>query len=339
MEGSIPKFITEALKIAQRYITSQLRPNNFNLNIVISADNDFYSSQSGGKTGLGSSAALTVSLIGALLIHYLPDFSFSNQEDLRTLEILSHLSHFHAQGKVGSGFDISCAVYGSQTYRTFTKSIFEGLDKFNSINNIISLNWDQEHEKFGLHPALSILMGDVHSGSNTPKMVGAVMTWMENNMEAKRLWQDVNYENTILLKLFVELLDLNDSYTVMNELSKIPAIQWKSLSKCHECLINIYKSGMKSNHILSKITEMSKIPIIPTYSLKLINKTLLLPGVLMAGIPGAGGFDAIYCICLSASARTNVIQQWKSRMDNIRPLNCVSSDDSVKVHDVDFEFE
>lgn len=74
------------------------------------------------KTGLGSSAALTTSLVGALLqfdgivkLKLNPDAAVNDDRHDRDLEIIHNLgqvAHSLAQGKVGSGFDVSSAVYG-----------------------------------------------------------------------------------------------------------------------------------------------------------------------------------------------------------------------------------
>jgi len=66
------------------------------------------------KTGLGSSAALTTSLVSSLLqwfevtrVGLRPDL-----EDRRVVHNLAQLVHANAQGKIGSGFDVAAAVYG-----------------------------------------------------------------------------------------------------------------------------------------------------------------------------------------------------------------------------------
>lgn len=61
------------------------------------------------KTGLGSSAALVSSLVAALF-HYVGLMNSQQQRDLS--HNVAQFCHCSAQGKVGSGFDVSAAFYG-----------------------------------------------------------------------------------------------------------------------------------------------------------------------------------------------------------------------------------
>ncbi|WFD44504.1 phosphomevalonate kinase [Malassezia psittaci] len=125
------------------------------LEITIVGDNDYYSHRVEGrapcikelqalppfasqhcfladvhKTGLGSSAAMTTSLIGALLVHLgIVDYDRTEQhfplESLAWIHNAAQLAHCAAQGKVGSGFDVSSSVWGSQLYRRFDASLIQ----------------------------------------------------------------------------------------------------------------------------------------------------------------------------------------------------------------------
>ena len=63
---------------------------------------------------MGSSAALTTSLVGSLLQFFgIVRIGYRKQEkDRQLIHNLSQLVHSSAQGKIGSGFDVSAAVYG-----------------------------------------------------------------------------------------------------------------------------------------------------------------------------------------------------------------------------------
>lgn len=75
------------------------------------------------KTGLGSSAAMVTSLVAAIYIHCSastqPTYIVQSQDKLRLIHNTAQFAHSKAQGKVGSGFDVSAAVWGSQIYQRF----------------------------------------------------------------------------------------------------------------------------------------------------------------------------------------------------------------------------
>lgn len=141
--------------------------------LVLRADNDFYSQQNWltahnlelcvdslrkvpqyapligdvSKTGLGSSAALTASVVAALIRYGRKRLLMQQQQltatdsdslkkeddDIPTLVESIHrvaqCSHCVAQGKIGSGFDVYTACYGTCAYSRFAASRIEPLMK------------------------------------------------------------------------------------------------------------------------------------------------------------------------------------------------------------------
>lgn len=77
------------------------------------------------KTGLGSSAALVTSIVGALMGHLDLLNQDPTHDELTRVHHIAQFVHCLAQGKIGSGFDISSAVWGSQIYRRFSYSVLE----------------------------------------------------------------------------------------------------------------------------------------------------------------------------------------------------------------------
>lgn len=134
------------------------------------------------KTGLGSSAALTSSLVGALLhATGVVDMIAPNSEMLRVIHNLAQLAHALAQGKIGSGFDVSAAIYGSQLYSRFSAS---NIDALSVIRNDGSCDdemlfcivmqptiWNQTITNLSLPPHIDIVLGDVCGGSSSTSMV------------------------------------------------------------------------------------------------------------------------------------------------------------------------
>lgn len=66
------------------------------------------------KTGLGSSAALTTSLVSGLLVSFgiIQAHPHLTPHDCRIVHNLAQIVHCKAQGKIGSGFDVATAIYG-----------------------------------------------------------------------------------------------------------------------------------------------------------------------------------------------------------------------------------
>ena len=65
------------------------------------------------KTGLGSSAGLVTVLVTALVSCFKQNLDVSSKDDMRLIHNLSQVAHCQAQGKIGSGFDVAAAVYGT----------------------------------------------------------------------------------------------------------------------------------------------------------------------------------------------------------------------------------
>lgn len=54
------------------------------------------------------------------------------------------------------------------------------------------------------------------------------------------------------------------------------------------------------------------VPIEPPVQTKLVDATCALPGVLCAGVPGAGGVDAVFAITVHPESESGVRELWAS---------------------------
>ena len=247
---------------------------------------------SANKTGLGSSAALVTALTAALLSFYIPSeqgSSPASTTQIRKAQArvhnLAQAAHCNAQGKVGSGFDVAAAVYGSCIYRRFSPSILEDLGGLGSARFRLRLQdciddsegskiWDTFINKDGVRigKGFRLVLCDVDCGSETPGMVKKVFAWRkENPGEAALLWETLQRGN-------------EDLRCGLNELSSSAPID------AYENLRNIIFTNR------SLIREMSKkadVPVEPLSQTHLIDACSALPGVVGGVVPGAGGFDAI----------------------------------------------
>ena len=61
------------------------------------------------KTGLGSSACVTVAVVSMVCL-------MNNRLERQLVDCISQIANLEAQGKIGSNFDISAAVFGTHIY-------------------------------------------------------------------------------------------------------------------------------------------------------------------------------------------------------------------------------
>ncbi|KAF2832896.1 Phosphomevalonate kinase [Ophiobolus disseminans] len=239
------------------------------------------------KTGLGSSAALVTSFTAAVLSFYLPTekWDLKTQEGLRILHNLAQASHSHAQGKVGSGFDIASAVYGSCLYTRFSPALLNALPAPGTPGFATALqtlvegpSWDTQIQKAAIKMprGLRLVMCDVDCGSETPGMVKQVLKWRADNPEeADKIWDDLQKGNEALAKELTRLACTND-----NESAADPYTQLRTLINTNRTLIR-------------QMSLASRVPIEPPQQTKLLDYCSTIDGIIGGVVPGAGGYDAI----------------------------------------------
>ncbi|OAA61517.1 phosphomevalonate kinase [Cordyceps fumosorosea ARSEF 2679] len=282
-----------ALTYANTVTNSTTAPSSSRL--VILADNDYYSNpattdapgrfakfgvtlREAHKTGLGSSAALVTALTAALLTHYLPRDRFDASTDAgrAALHNLAQAAHCAAQGKVGSGFDVAAAVYGSCTYRRFSPSVLAGIPEAGAPGFAARLvevvddrgaAWDVEvkaADGLRMPRGVTLRMCDVDCGSQTVGMVKQVLAWRAQDAAGStRLWDELQARNEALAQVL-----RNDA------LGEVPSrIQ-----------------GVRE--LIRAMGERSGVPIEPPAQTELLDAAARVEGVHGGVVPGAGGFDA-----------------------------------------------
>ncbi|KAH7483563.1 hypothetical protein FOMA001_g6422 [Fusarium oxysporum f. sp. matthiolae] len=292
-------FVETTLSYALTYIdrVAKQRPSHSmaSARLIILADNDYYSHSESestrqgrfakfpvtlgdaNKTGLGSSAALVTSLTAALLAHYLPEDLFNIQSDRgkRTLHNLAQAAHCAAQGKVGSGFDVATAVYGSCRYRRFSPDTLSSIPEPGAAGFADALvklvdgesAWDVEVLKDAviMPKGVVLRMCDVDCGSKTVGMVKKVLKWRSSNPEeSKKLWDELQKRNEQL----IATLNAGD---IENLPGKITAVR----------------------EMIRQMGSASDVPIEPESQTELLDALSTVEGVYGGVVPGAGGYDAL----------------------------------------------
>jgi len=311
------------------------------------------------KTGMGSSATLVTSLVGCLLRFFdliaLPLRIQSHgqeerqqqdtqnvQDGLRIAHNLSQICHCYAQGKIGSGFDVSSAVYGSHIYSRFSPSILQHvlsdenphraglLDvvRDSSTCNDSTPIWDCTVTPLRLPKGLELLMADVCGGSESPSMARKIVSWKERAIKESehrdeiRVWNSlvqVNKQIQQSLQSLCEYEDLLDNHElVWRNLSCKTSAQWiviaasvtvdndaghieekvtsTNVKKVARALVELRSRFFEARTLLKRMGELSGVPVEPDTQTYLANATMEIPGVIAAGVPGAGGEDALFVL-------------------------------------------
>ncbi|RIB21875.1 ribosomal protein S5 domain 2-type protein [Gigaspora rosea] len=306
------------------------------------------------KTGLGSSAAMTTSLVAALFVYFKCVDNVNDDIKERTLiHNVSQFCHCLAQGKVGSGFDVSAAVWGSHVYKRFSPAILEPVIKSENNIDITVLNkiidpdykWDNQIKSFTLPPEFKMILAEVDSGSNTPSMVGKVLAWRKANPEqgTNKLWNTIASNCAIVIDNLIELTneyekDKTEYNEAIRTCSCVNGSTWSNLldkersgKRIFELLYSIFTEYQKVRQSLRDMSNMSDAPIEPPMQTRLLDACTEVPGVVMAGVPGAGGYDAIFCIGIGDKFVTQVEKVWENWNEmSVGPLLTNESSEGFK---------
>jgi phosphomevalonate kinase len=307
------------------------------------------------KTGLGSSAAMVTSLVAALLCHF-NAVDINKESGREIVHRVAQFVHCLAQGKVGSGFDVSSATFGSQKYTRFDSAVLQKcLETAETANkkstnvvcdkatlqvliNDLELNqlssgitkpsvWDHKHTAFQLPTGFHLFVADVDQGSNTPSMVRSVLQWKSQKKEAAtKLWNKIDELNNKTEELFNELQtyaneNLQLYQSTLSQLNSLKASEWNKQYdsqkqplqyKIADCMSRLRTTFTQVRYGMKQMGNESKVPIEPDEQTKLLDATMDVNGCLLAGVPGAGGFDAISCILFGdeISTKQRVEQMW-----------------------------
>ncbi|EPX74926.1 phosphomevalonate kinase [Schizosaccharomyces octosporus yFS286] len=336
-------FVQLALFYVLNYIfPSGKQPEDWrDLNVIIQVDNSYYHQpelpkdlhsypkfnflncklHEVKKTGLGSSAAMITSFISSVFLtlsQLTGKDSAQPQLTIPTKTIihnLSQIAHCAAQGKVGSGFDVGAAVWGSCIYRRFDPQLIQHLlvdptyqltgEHFSGdLRQVVQKEWSPV-KPFTLPSHYRLLMGDVAGGSGTPGMVKKVQKWQKENKDSEKLFNDLYSHVSALQHLFM------------------------SATKSSTDLRNHFQSIRK---ILQSLTSLANVDIEPEAQSKVLDKLEAIDGVVGTGVPGAGGFDAQFCVLQNDKHQIEkVIDLWNSC--GVTPMQVGPTDAGLSVVD------
>ncbi|KAH7923401.1 Phosphomevalonate kinase [Leucogyrophana mollusca] len=274
------------------------------------------------KTGMGSSAALITSLVSALLLRFSvispSDFAETGSADRRLAHNAAQFVHCLAQGKVGSGFDVAAAVFGSQLYTRFDPAVLQPLMNDDASESralapiLSSPAWNYRVEPFCLPPLTRLVLADVDAGSDTPSFIGQVLKWRKENPEAaSTLWASINQSNQSLAKRLLYLSQAHASHpadyeSAVRRISDLPPSEWQqhrkdpNLSLPAQVILQVfylvYEHAQAIRQHMRSMGKGANVHIEPPEQTALLDACMSQAGVICGGVPGAGGYDAIWLL-------------------------------------------
>ncbi|MRH44439.1 phosphomevalonate kinase [Aquibacillus halophilus] len=169
------RFIQHTISVVEQYLQGkEIKLQPLHLEITSELDD-----QSGSKYGLGSSAAVVVSVVTSMLNFYKSE-SFQISHEL--IFKLSAIAHVKTQGN-GSGADIAASTFGGWIcYTAFQADwLIEELEDGKTIENLIKEDWPNLMIEAIIPPTdLRLCVGWTGSEASTAPMITKVQALREN---------------------------------------------------------------------------------------------------------------------------------------------------------------
>jgi phosphomevalonate kinase len=277
-------------------------------------------------------------LVSALLAMYLhkDGFDVQDPQNQRRIHNLAQAAHCAAQGKVGSGFDVAAAVYGSSLYRRFTPAILEKVGEPTSpgfgerlhrcVDDLeVDSKWDVEvgSKAVQIPETLLLVMCDVDCGSETPGMVKKVLQWRKDKAEeSSLLWNALQQGQQ---ELCAELRRLAGTQATESDFTTLGDI------------LETIRS------LVREMSVKSDVPIEPPVITQLLDDCTSIAGVVGGVAPGAGGYDAVALLLKNDPAVLDELhgklEGWKSqdesgaKIGNVRLLGVKQENEGIRAED------
>jgi phosphomevalonate kinase len=302
-------FVKTAVDYSLKYLQASGMEKELKTNFSITTKSDPAFGSGGAKSGLGSSAAVTVAAVGAVFSLHGKDLNSSRS----VIHKIAQLAHSHAQGKIGSGFDVAAACFGGCEYSRYSPAFAENVDCSTpqAVKNAVDKAWDYSAREVKIPEDWIAAMGNVEGESaSTSEMVKALKAWKDKAPEEyKELFGRVNETNK----------------------GGINALRNYSETRSQVSLLTFREAFARGWELTALMGEKAGVGIEPKHLKKAVKETSGIKGVIGCKLPGAGGGDSIAALCENIEAKREVEEYWRSYSEaKIKPIEINYDNEGMK---------
>lgn len=285
-------FLLGSVESALLYISSKgVKPKGFTLTTTNDEGMTYQFGES--KAGFGTSSASTVAAVAALLAFH--GFGIDSLEERQLVNKIAQYTHYLIQGKVGSGFDVSCACFGPHFFkRASPKLILESRDAVAAV----SKEWDNGYETAPWPAFFSSLMAFTGRSASTSEAVKKTEAFRKASPANEAEYQEFIRENDAVNKRL---------HTLWNEIAKLKNAR-EAGAKLAE-LKALLKQSWRQRKEMGEMTGVEVETDDDTALLEECERN----GALFATMPGSGGGDSVFAVCTSRGDRMILTQFLKSK--------------------------
>jgi phosphomevalonate kinase len=241
------------------------------------------------KIGFGSSAAISVAVVAGIL--KLNGYDIRKKRNKEIIYKISTISHFFAQKKLGSAFDVAASTYGGIVlyYRFDPDWLIKKIETC-GIKEAVNEKWPYlKIESLKIPKGFNIIVGWAKEEAKTSELIKRMNEWKKENIEL--------YEKI-----------MNNIKNIVEEI----VIAWKKGEK--NKIIELLR---RNEEYLRELTEKSGIEI-ETKKLRILSE--IANSYNAAGkLSGAGGGDCGIAVCFDKKIANKIKMKWKR--NGIIPLN------------------
>jgi len=277
----VPK---NAIELTLKYLQNRgVQAKNFNIRTFSSETIASLPDGTKAKVGFGSSAAVCVAIVSAIL--RLHGYNLKQKKEKDLVFKIACTAHYLAQGKVGSSFDIAASTYGGVlVYRRFDPGwLVKEMGSGKPVAEIMDSEWPSFFaENIELPGNMQVLAGFVGYSASTKELILKLNSFKTSQKE--QYWRIINSIKEITEKLIGAIKEGSKTVDILELV--------RSNRKCLKELSDSSQNNLETKELSTLIDVANSAGGAGKFS-------------------GAGGGDCGIAVCFDTETAEKIRQGWK----------------------------